>query len=163
MPGAAAERPAFRLLFCLDITGSMGCQLDGCKEAISQLVKLSEDLQVRRSIPGCSSYVPACCCIPLPPTPPNAAGRSHGRSQPPPPAPRPRWAMQVPVTYVISTFTEAEKERACCTSLAEFATAAEAEAYVRAISLCQPPEQPGLNAGGDDGPENHKVLGCMML
>lgn len=59
------------------------------------------------------------------------------------------------LSFAVITFTESDK--GCFTSLFESTSAEAAQAYMDTTELCRPPEAPGVEANGDDGPENHKV------
>lgn len=60
------------------------------------------------------------------------------------------------LSYAIITFTESDRD-GCFTSLFETTSATDAQDHMATIFLNQPPEARHVEAGGDDGPENHKV------
>jgi hypothetical protein len=108
---AGPAAASVRLLFLLDITGSMSQEIEACKGAMQGLVSMStSQLQ-------------------------DHAGQ---------------------ISFAVITFTE-DNKAGCFTSLFESTSAEEAQAYVDGIQLSRPPEAPQYSAGGDDGPENHKV------
>jgi hypothetical protein len=108
VPPAAAP-PSVRLLFIVDITGSMSAELEACKGAMKGMVHLLTD--------------------------------NHAAGQ---------------LSFAVITFTESES--GCYTSLFESTSAEAAQDYMNGIKLCRPPEEPGVTADGDDGPENHNAL-----
>lgn len=69
----------------------------------------------------------------------------------------------MPLSYAIATFTEAEAGNTadgsgCYTSLRELDCADAAREFVSQLELCRPPEAPGVEArGGREGSENHKA------
>lgn len=123
-----------RLLFILDITGSMSDELDACKAAMGSLVTLLSPGPPRPPLYSSDTADPASATAATP-------DDDNG-----------------PLSFAVITFTE-DDSSGCHVRLFESSSARAAQHYMQHIRISTPPDAPHLSAGGSDGPENHKVWG----